>query len=139
MRNIEDSPTYYRGCDITKFNGRFKISTKTYVKEVLRSFQDKHGDIPKENIPLSTSAKPELDKSDLLDIAEHKIYQQIIGVCQWLIVCGRMDICYAVSSLSRFSVAPRKGHLELAKKLYGYLKNIPRKATMLMLIHQRLI
>ena len=34
---------------------------------------------------------------------------------------------YATSSLSRFSVAPRQGHLEMARKLFGYLKKYPKR------------
>ncbi|CAJ1951564.1 unnamed protein product [Cylindrotheca closterium] len=38
-----------------------------------------------------------------------------------------MDICHAVSSLSRFSDAPRVGHMELAFHLFGYLKKYKTK------------
>ena len=44
---------------------------------------------------------PELDESDFLDENEYKNYQKIIGICQWLVVTRKIDICYAVSSLSR--------------------------------------
>jgi hypothetical protein len=43
-------------------------------------------------------------------------------MAQWACVIGRVDIGFAVSSLSRFSAAPRQGHLELAYYLFGYLK-----------------
>ena len=33
----------------------------------------------------------------------------------------RFDLTYAVTYLSRFSVPPREGHLDLAKKVFGYL------------------
>ena len=79
------------------------------------------------NIPMSVNARPELDDSPFLDKDKHKLFQQIIGTCQWLIVCGRIDISYAVTSLSRFSVAPRELHLQLAQKIYGYLKKYPKR------------
>jgi hypothetical protein len=31
------------------------------------------------------------------------------------------DLCYAVSSLSRFSASPREGHLSRALRIWGYL------------------
>ena len=34
---------------------------------------------------------------------------------------------YAVTSLSRFYVAPREGHLQLAKKVFGYLEKYPKR------------
>lgn len=55
---------------------------------------------------MSTSAHPELDQTDFLNIAEHAQYQHIIGTCQWLIVAGRFDINYVVSSLSQYAAAP---------------------------------
>ena len=94
---------------------------------MLRSYQDQHGTIKKENISITVKMYPELDESDFLDENEHKHYQKIIGICQWLVVAGRIDICYAVSSLSRFSAAPRKGHLKLAQQLLGYLKKHQKK------------
>ncbi|MGH7955207.1 MAG: Ty1/Copia family ribonuclease HI, partial [Gloeomargaritales cyanobacterium] len=41
---------------------------------------------------------------------------------QWLVVINRLDICFAVSSLSRFNCAPREGHLTRALRVWGYLK-----------------
>ena len=40
---------------------------------------------------------------------------------------GRVDITYAVSSLSRFSTCLRKGYLLLARKILGYLEKYPEK------------
>ena len=125
IRNIEDSPSYYRGSNISLVNGKWHVSTKKYVSEVLRSYQAAHGDIKKENIPMSVDARPELDDSPFLDKDKHKLFQQIIGTCQWLIVCGRIDISYAVTSLSRFSVAKRELHLQLEQSIYGYLNKYP--------------
>eukprot|EP00957_Ditylum_brightwellii_P013005 982702-Ditylum_brightwellii.AAC.1 len=48
-----------------------------------------------------------------------------LGVGQWLVVSGRLDITHAVSLLSRLSAMPRVGHLKLARKILGYLKNYP--------------
>jgi hypothetical protein len=87
------------------------------VTKVLRRFQPHHGDIRKKNIPMSPKAHPELAEAPPLDLDGVKQYQHIIGVCQWFVVAGRFDIAYAVSSLSRFSLMPRIGHLELARKL----------------------
>ncbi|CAJ1938126.1 unnamed protein product [Cylindrotheca closterium] len=51
----------------------------------------------------------------------------LVGMAQWAMTIGQMDIAYAVSSLTRFSSAPREGHLELAFYLFGYLKKFPNK------------
>ena len=54
-------------------------------------------------------------------------YQKIIGIGQWLVVAGRFDIAYAISSLSRYAAAPRQGHLAMAEGILGYLKKYPAK------------
>ena len=51
----------------------------------------------------------------------------VIGTLQWACVVGRLDICFAVSSLSRFSSNPRENHLKLALHVMGYLKKHPNK------------
>ena len=70
---------------------------------------------------------PELDDYPLLNEKYHKEFQHIIGVCQWLIVAGRFDLAYDVSSLSRLSAEPQVGHTELARILFGYLKKYPER------------
>ena len=40
---------------------------------------------------------------------------------QWLIDIGRWDIQTAVMPLSSFWAKPRKGHIERAKRIYGYV------------------
>eukprot|EP00957_Ditylum_brightwellii_P120265 9175789-Ditylum_brightwellii.AAC.1 len=67
---------------------RLHISTKNYVKEILRKYQEKYGSIAKKNLPIWPVERPELDETPTLDIEQHKEYHHIIGVCQWLIVSG---------------------------------------------------
>ena len=40
---------------------------------------------------------------------------------------GRIDIAFAVASLSRLSAQPRKGHLGSIRNMFGYLKKFPNK------------
>ena len=80
---------------------------------------------------MPAESHPEMDVSDILNADEHRDYQHIIGVGQWLVIRGRIDITYAISSLSRFSTCPRKGHLELARKILGYLKKFPKKGIVI--------
>ena len=70
---------------------------------------------------------PETDDSAFLSSNGIQEYQHIIGVCQWLVVAGRFDLNFAISSLSRYCSCPRIGHLELARKVFGYLKKYPKK------------
>ncbi|CAJ1939864.1 unnamed protein product [Cylindrotheca closterium] len=110
-------PDYYLGMDYN-FDEETKCwftGTKTYVEECIRRIQAL---LPPghllctHNTPAPYDGKashPEEDKSDFLDDAGKRQYQMLVGMAQWAVTIGRMDIAYAVSSLSRFSSAPREG------------------------------
>jgi hypothetical protein len=51
----------------------------------------------------------------------------MIGMALWVILLKHLDVCFAVSSLSRFSCCPREGHLKRLKRVWGYLKKFPNK------------
>ena len=42
---------------------------------------------------------------------------------QWAVTIGRMDIMHATMVMSRFRAAPRKGHLERVKRIFGCLRH----------------
>eukprot|EP00957_Ditylum_brightwellii_P127385 9713670-Ditylum_brightwellii.AAC.1 len=71
---------------------------------------------------------PELDTTKVLDGKEHQQYQMLIGMLNWIVTFGRLDIAYAIKSLAqvRFDLKDpdviknrAEGHLEidLSKKL----------------------
>ena len=87
------------------------------------------GSKPKEYIsPLEKGDHPELDTSEELDNDGIQKYQSMIGSIQWAISLGRFDIQTATMTMSRFRIAPRKGHLERLKRIYGYLKKFSQAA-----------
>ena len=87
------------------------------------------GTLPKEGItPLIKGDHPELDATSELDIDGLKKYQSLIGALQWIVTLGRLDIAVAVMTLSSFRAAPREGHLERAKRIYGYLRKFKHAA-----------
>ena len=75
--------------------------------------------------PLEGGDHPELDTSELCDDHQTKQFQTLIGQLQWLISLGHFDIAVHVMSLSRFRAQPRKGHLDRAKRIVGYLLFLP--------------
>ena len=107
-------PSFHLGCDYEQSeDNKWKIGTKSYVEECMKRVTDLLGkkderDLRFDKVPMSPILKPELDESPHCTIDEHRLYQQLIGISQWLITCGRLDLCFAVSSLSRFSSAPRQ-------------------------------
>ena len=49
-------------------------------------------------------------------------YQSLIGALQWLVSLGRFDIAQAVMTMGRFRAAPRQGHMDRIKRIYGYIR-----------------
>jgi hypothetical protein len=128
LRDLNDKPTYYLGNDLKQLpNGRYHVSSGTYTKEMIRKYQADYQPVRKETSPMESKYHPEIDESPLLLEDGTREYQRIIGTCQWLIVAGRFDLCYAISSLSRFSAAPRQGQLQHARRVMGYLRKFPRR------------
>ena len=127
IRNIEFKPQYYLGANITMNDRNMKVSMEKYIKEALRKYESKHGPIRKENVPATFNDHPELDETPYLDQEGITHFQSVMGICQWISTAARMDITFAVSSLSRFAAKPREGHLKRAIKIFGYLKKYPKK------------
>jgi hypothetical protein len=65
-----------------------------------------------------------MDDSPFLGQDETQQFQSLIGAMQWAVLIGRLDIATAVMSLSSFHAMPRRGHLERAKQIYGYLRKM---------------
>lgn len=128
------SPAYYLGNDYTyseKYKGWF-IGCHTYLTECIRRVESENlfginAALYPHKTPLPEGTQPELDTSPLLDEKGIKAYQSLIGMAQWAATILRLDINFATSSLSRFSVAPREGHYQLALHLFGYLKRHKNK------------
>jgi uncharacterized protein YfaQ (DUF2300 family) len=73
-----------------------------------------------------------MDDSPFLRQDKTQQFQSLIGAMQWAVSIGRLDIATAVTSLSSFHAMPRRGHLERAKQIYGYLRKM--KETMVQML-----
>lgn len=120
----EGPPEYYLGNDFkTDRKGRWCIGCKTYIKEGIRRVEQLFNtSLLKHDVPMVSGDHPELDETELLGDEDHTKYQMLIGMLNWIVTLGRIDIAFAVSSLSRFVALPRKGHTERALYVFGYLK-----------------
>ena len=76
--------------------------------------------------PMATNDHPETDDSGFLNAEDHSKYRMLVGSGQWAIILGRLDIMQAVQTMSRFSSAPKQGHLDRMLRIFGYLKNYPK-------------
>ena len=81
---------------------------------------------PGESLPqvkshLDNNDHPELDNSELANDDLITKFMCMIGQLQWAVTLGRYDILAHVMSMSRFRLAPKVGHIERMKRIYGYL------------------
>ena len=120
----EGPPEYYLGNDYRKDRkGRWNIGCRTYIKEgIARVEKLLDMSLSKHDTPMTQGDHPELDDSVLLDDDDHTKYQMLIGMLNWIVTIGRIDIAFAVTSLSRFVASPRHGHLLRVLHVFGYLK-----------------
>jgi hypothetical protein len=131
IKNPEEKPSNYLGATYSGSPEEYwTINCKAYIKEALVAIERMHNEsLREEKTPVATSDHPEEDESPLLNNQLHRQYQSMIGMAQWLVTLGRIDVCYAVSSLRRFCAAPREGHYKRVLRLWGYLKKYPDKAV----------
>ena len=65
----------------------------------------------------------------LLDLADHRCYQMLLGMLQWLITIGKPELCPAVACFNRFAASPRCQHLELTLQVFGHVKTVAHKVV----------
>ena len=120
---------YYLGNDFSFCDkgNLWTFGSVTYAKESIKKVESLFGPLKKSKTPLPVSkdCHPEIDESPLLKEKDHRRYQMLLGMLQWLNTIGRPDLCHACCSLSRFGSCPRETHLELAVHCFQYLKQFP--------------
>ena len=118
---------YHLGCTYKKDpDGTLAADPRRYVNKILESYEKMFKEKPrKSRPPLEGGDHPELDTPELCDEHQTFQFQTLIGQLQWLVSPGHFDIAVHVMSLSRFRAQPRKGHLDRAKRILGYLLFLP--------------
>ena len=123
LRDINETGVFLGGDRGINIKGQRTRGSCTYAMEAIENIERKWKlNLRKETVPMKCGDEPELDNSELLNSKGKTQYQSMIGIGQWLVMLGRIDICYSISSLSRFCSNPRIGHLERLKKVFGWIK-----------------
>jgi hypothetical protein len=106
-------------------DGEMEISAKCYIDKMIDTYVQLYGEKPrKASSPLEQNDHLEMDDSPFLGQDETQQFQSLIGAMQRAVSIRRLDIATAVMSLSSFCTMPRRGHLERAKQIYGYLQKM---------------
>ena len=119
--------TFHLGMDFYRDkDGTLCMAPKKYIEKLIANYEREFGQSPKQNVtsPVEKNDHPELDTSELLEKSGIELYQSLIGSLQWVVSIGRFDVHTAVMTLSGFRAAPRAGHLERVKRIYGYLSKM---------------
>ncbi|MGH7954585.1 MAG: reverse transcriptase domain-containing protein [Gloeomargaritales cyanobacterium] len=127
IRNI-GPPSFLLGADIIKQKNYWTIGSKTYVTETIKRIEAIFGQLAKHKVPMIPGDHPEEDTSEILSPSDRELYQMLIGMAQWIVSLGRLDIIFSLSSLNRFSSCPREGHMNRILKVFGYLKKYPNRS-----------
>ena len=104
LSNMHDSLTFFLGSNWKNDDQNTRVSNEAHMRECIRKFEEEHEDTRMESVPAPTKSHPpnhaEADDSPLLDPAHLRLYQSIIGTCQWLCKSGRLGTTFVLSSLS---------------------------------------
>ena len=136
-----ETPTSYLGADVGFYRQDriWVMGAQTYIDGAIKNLQLK---LSKRNLQLQKTAKepfptyldgrfnplpytyrPELDVSPHLGQDDHTWFQQLIGILNWIVELGRIDIHNVVARLSAYlAAAPRVGHIKAALHVFAYLK-----------------
>jgi hypothetical protein len=91
-------------------------NVEAHLKKIMQKIPNKA------NAPLKTDYWPEVDLSAELEPIDAACYQSIIGILQWIVELGRVDICCEVSLTSSCLALPRIGHLQQLYYIFAFRK-----------------
>lgn len=136
-------PTRYLGASIEEVEVEgatgtihkfWSMSAEKYLTLALETIETKLGETlkhKKADTPISPSYHPEVDESAILGDEDANYYQSLIGILQWTVELGRIDVAYECQLMSGFSCAPRKGHLDALYGVFRYLKKYKKMKLVL--------
>jgi hypothetical protein len=72
--------------------------------------------------PCKGGCKPKLDATPLRDAELASWYASLIGMLQWMVEIGQVDIITEVSKMASQMAVPREGHLDALLHMFGFLQ-----------------
>ena len=124
--------SHHLGADYTRDKDKALVcQPKKYIDRLIESYHSMLKQDPPKNMrtPLDKNDHPELNDTELLTGESIQHYLTMIGHLQWLVTLGRFDIHAQVTTMSRFRSAPRKEHLEMLQRVYGYILKTKHYST----------
>ena len=132
--NSIGDPDLYLGAKLRKTtlpNGvqAWSTSPSKYIQEAVRCVEahlhKEYGNrklAKRATAPFPRDYIPELDISPELAAKQANYYQSLMGILQWMVEIGRVDMLTEVSMMASQLAMPREGHLECVFHMFAYLK-----------------
>ena len=134
----KSAPEYFLGRNFEHvkepktYNDILKWGSKTYVKRMMDNFKNtfrfetfnKHASVPPEH-------NPKLTTTEIWNNDNKDLHWEYIGLVQWDVALGCIDIICATVVLYWYWPAPSKGKLSNIHNLYGYLNKYTSTSTKL--------
>ena len=95
------------------------VSQHGYALRVLERFG--MADSNMRSTPVDAGTFPQRSEEEL-DVQRTKLYQQLMGSINYLVIGTRPDLAFTVSMLSTFNSNPNDTHMRLAKGVLRYIK-----------------
>ena len=108
---------YFIGLQIRQENQGIYISQQKYIKDLLKKFNVQ--DYKPIAIPMGGSSY--LDKDELGQMVDNKLYRSMIGSLFYLID-SKPYIMFSVCICAKYQFNPKKLHLKAVKRIFRYLK-----------------
>eukprot|EP00253_Pinus_taeda_P021747 PITA_21747 len=108
---------YFMGFEVWQQKGEICLGQGRYATEILKKFRMQ--DCRFMATPMMTNWKKINASED--KYVDPTLYRQLIGSLMYL-VNTRLDICYAVNTLSQVMVEPRRAHWAAAKHVLKYIQ-----------------
>jgi hypothetical protein len=108
---------YYLGLEIWQKHGEVFLGQEKYAVKILQMFGMM--DCKYMDTPMTTNIRKVRDSNS--DPIDQSLYRQLIGSLMYL-VNTRPNICFVVSTLSKFQVEPRHEHCIVAKHVLRYIR-----------------
>ncbi|GJX42425.1 putative ribonuclease H-like domain-containing protein [Tanacetum coccineum] len=113
--------TFFLGLQVMQKDDGFFISQDKYVADILKKFDFITVKIV--STPIETN-KALLKDKEAEDVDVH-LYRLMIGSLIYL-KASRPDIMFSVYACARFQVTPKVSHLNAVKRIFRYLKGLPK-------------
>ena len=137
---MDGKPQYYLGGDVIDLGAEWEregisaaFSAETYISNALPKLAKlcQLETFKKYATPFSEEYHPELDTTPLIPPEQISLYQSLLGSANWIITLERFDISFAINTMSRYSMAPREGHMLAMYRVFGYLRQMPKKRILI--------